>query len=406
MKFIYALGIVVSSYFLYKYKKKSFSLHLVHSNNRLSRLFHLINFQYFEGFRPSLFIYSGHVQTFLLELLSMLIRLLKKIIKFYRFKYEREFFELSDGCKIAIDHARKRSLKKKQYVYDKILVVLPGVTSTSDDYYVKSLVEDFIDEYECRVMNYRGFAGMKLFSPAMISTNCFSDIQEYIIRTCNENPNKKVFTVGFSFGGHLITKTLGDKPDIIPSNFYAGCGLCYPTCGKSTKDYAEIHFNGLYSKATLVNLKKTFMDNLDVIFSESNEYLSKDRELIINQVTEAQLCSDFDTVYTCRVLKLTNLDEYYKLSKLDDYLAKIKVPFFSMFTQDDPIIPISSVPFETLKNNPNTVTVVTEHGGHLAFFGGLLMPQRTFVQPIQNFFKSVEILRDTSKEDLCYKCKS
>ena len=69
-----------------------------------------------------------------------------------------------------------------------------------------------------------------------------------------------------------------------------------------------------------------------------------------------------------------------------------------MFTEDDPIIPINSVPFKALQANSNTVTVVTPHGGHLGFFGGVVIPQRIIDQPIRSFFKTVEILRDTANE--------
>src|SRR5690606_25009021 len=159
--------------------------------------------------------------------------------------------------------AKKRN-RKVMSEKDKILLIFPGVTSSSDDYYVKALVEDFIDEYECRVVNARGFGNIKLFSPHMISTECYRDVVEYIITTCKENRNKKVFGVVFSFGGHMLTKALGAIPEIIPSNFYAGCGICYPTCLLKTKNYAEVHFNRLYSKASLNNLKKVFFENLDI----------------------------------------------------------------------------------------------------------------------------------------------
>jgi predicted alpha/beta-fold hydrolase len=403
MKFIYALGLVVSSYFLYKYKKKSQRLLLVHSNNRLSRLYHLINTKFFESFSPSLFLLSGHAQTFLLELVSIIIRFLKKIFKVYKFKYEREIFDLSDGCKIAIDHAKKRN-RKTGNEKDKILLILPGVTSTSDDYYVKSLVEDFVEEYDCRVLNYRGFGGVKLYSPLMISTNCYKDVQEYIVKTCKENSLKKVFAVGFSFGGHLLTKALGDKPELIPNNFFAGCGICYPTCLQDTKNYAETHFNGLYSKASLVNLKRTFLENIDNIFTEANRHLLIQKEKIIEDVINSQLCSEWDTVFTCKYLKLDTLSDYYKTSNLDAHLGRISVPYLSMFCEDDPIVPVNCVPFKTLQNNPNTVTVVTQYGGHLGFFGGLIVPQRTIDQPIKSFLKTVEILRETQNEDVCFKC--
>lgn len=401
MKFLYALGLVVSSYFLYKYKQKSQKLLLVHSNNRLSRLFHLINLKFFEDFRPYLFLFSGHVQTFLVELCGIIIRILKKIFRFYKFKYEREIFCLTDGAKLAVDHARRRNRKKvnsdlkENKIRDKILIILPGVTSTSDDYYIKSFVEDFLEEFDCRVINARGFGGIKLYSPLMISSRCYVDVAEYIVKVCNDNPDKKIFGVGFSFGGMLLARALGSCPDKIPLNFYAGCGICYPNCLESCVNFAENKMYGIYSKPSCNNAKKIFFDNVDIIFHENNIHFIKDKEAIIKEVTGCQVLSDFDKAWTVRSLGLNHIDEYYKDSKMDQYIKDIKVPFLSMFSEDDPIIPIISVPFKALQDNPNTVTVVTQYGGHLGFFGGLFLPQRVLDQPIKSFMKTVEILRDT-----------
>jgi predicted alpha/beta-fold hydrolase len=413
MKFMYALGIIVSSYALYKYKQKATHLLMVHSNNRLSRLFHLINAKLFENFKPSLFLFSGHAQTFLLELISIILRFFKKIFRFYNFRYKREIFILSDGCKIAVDHVKLRNKTKlvgKNYFdnskiegYDKILIVLPGITSTSDDYYVKALVEDFCDEFDCRVINARGFSGMKLESPLMISSACYKDLSEYIDKVASENPHKKIFGVGFSFGGMLLARYLGSNAEKVPSNFMAGCGLCYPCCLEKTKNYAEIHFNGIYSKASLYNVKETFYKHLDIVFDEKfhkgkkSESIILEKDKILKEVEGCTLLSDFDRIWTTRSLGFKHVSEYYDYSRMDQYVAKIRVPFLSIFAEDDPIIPIDSVPFKALQNNPYTVTVVTQHGGHLGFFGGLLIPQRIIDQPFRSFMKTVEILRDTQR---------
>lgn len=405
MKFIYAFGLVVSSYLLYKYKQKSQKLLLVHSNNRLSRLFHLINIKFFESFKPTLFLFSGHAQTFFLELFNIILRFFKNIFNFYNFKYKREIFTLSDGSTLAVDKAKKRGRnleKDKTNEYKKILIIFPGVTSTSDEYYIKSLIEDFIDEFDCRVLNARGFE-IKPTSPKLISTMCYKDVAEYVIATAEENKDKKIFGLGFSFGGMLLARFLGAEPEKVPTNFLAASGICYPCCLEEAKNYGELHFNGLYSKPSLSNIKEIFLKNIDVMFDkkfyENNDKLKllpELKEKILAELKECRVLSDFDKVWTTRMLEFDHISEYYSFSKLDKYLARIKIPFLSMFTEDDPIIPISSIPFKTLQNNPNTVTVVTQSGGHLGFFGGVVIPQRVIDQPIKTFFKTVEILKDSS----------
>jgi predicted alpha/beta-fold hydrolase len=406
MKFIYAFGLVVCSYLLFKYKQKTQRLLLVHSNNRLSRLFYLINSKFFESFRPSLFLFSGHAQTLVLELLHILMTFFKNVFNFYNFNYKRDIFTLSDGCSLAVDCAIKKnsnSDKSKMNEYKKILIIFPGVTSSSEDYYIKSLVEDFLDEFDCRVLNARGIGGLKLTTPKLISTECYKDVAEYITKTSEENKDKKIFGLGFSFGGMLLARYLGTEPERVPDNFLAGCGLCYPCCLEQAKSYGEFHFNGLYSKVVLKNLKQIFLDNIDVMFDkkhyESNEKLyslPENKDKILKELSECRLLSDFDKFWTLRMLDYENLSQYYNESKLEKYISRIEIPFFSMFTEDDPIIPINSIPFKTLQNNPNTVTAVTQTGGHLGFFTGVVIPQREIDQPIKTFFKTVEILKDTS----------
>jgi predicted alpha/beta-fold hydrolase len=240
----------------------------------------------------------------------------------------------------------------------------------------------------------------------MISSECYTDVKEYINFVCNQNPDKKVFAVGFSFGGLLLAKFLGVYYDKIPANFLAGTGICYPCCLEETKNYAEIHFNGLYSKASLTNIKSTFNENIDSIFDskthkgiKNSEYILSNKEKFIKAISGCILYSDFDRIWTTNTLGLNHVSEYYKLAKVEQYVSKIKIPFLSIFTEDDPIIPINSVPFKTLQANPNTVTVVTQNGGHLGFFGGMLFPQRVLDQPIRTFLKTVQILKET--EGVC-----
>jgi predicted alpha/beta-fold hydrolase len=108
MKFLYILGVVISSYYFIRWRKKNQKLLLVYSSNKLSKLFHLVNINYFQGLQRPLLFFSGHVQTFLIEIFNIFVRLFRKIFKISKFRYEREIFDLSDNAKIAIDHAKPR----------------------------------------------------------------------------------------------------------------------------------------------------------------------------------------------------------------------------------------------------------------------------------------------------------
>ena len=109
---------------------------------------------------------------------------------------------------------------------------------------------------------------------------------------------------------------------------------------------------------------------------------------------QAKTMRDYSINYLVYVYGYKDSEEYYRKTNLKYQISKISVPFLSWFTEDDPIVPISSVPFDEYQKNTNTVTIVTEQGGHLGFYSGTLLPKRVLKEPLMNFFNLVEILKE------------
>ena len=392
LKFFYAVGLCATSYLIYKARQNSqkAKIMLIHKNSRIAKLFDLFSENLMQTYHPTLYLLSGHIQTFLLEFINLGISLCQNVLKIFNFHYKREIFKLSDNGMLAIDHciASKQSSK----IIDSILLVIPGYTSESEDYYIKSFVESFVEEYEVRVMSMRGI-GVKLNTPRMISLDCVKDLEEYIVHICKENPHKKIFCAGFSFGGMLLARYLGTNPNAVPKNLIAGAGICYPSNMGIAANNTEKNFGGIYSRFSARNLKKIFFENLDVIFDERlcPRKIFLEKENIIRNVKNAQVVSEFDKAYTIKFLEIDSVAEYYGNSDMNIYFDKISKPFLSVFTVDDPIIPFETIPLKEIEKNKNMVTVVNNNGGHLAFFSGLI-PERWISQPVKTFMKTANYI--------------
>jgi predicted alpha/beta-fold hydrolase len=382
-------------------RKKTNNLVLLHSRTKLAKYYKMITEFFLENYTKSVF-YHGHFQTFLLGILDILIQAFRQYFKFFNFKYDRIVFTLRDGGKIPVDITKRKKNEFYSDIYEpyehtnKILVVVPGFTSSSTEYYIKNFLEDLVNDFECHVMNVRG-VGMKLYNPVTISTHCYKDVREYIESVCKDYPDKKVFAVGFSFGGMLLARSLGTNPEALPSNFVGGCGVCYPFSIDSVKKHVlgkNIGF--LYSKFSARNMKKTFLDNLDVIFDSEKckPEILNDKLEIIKKIEEMEYIHEIDEIYTARVLGFKTIEEYYEDSRIDKYLENIKVPFLSVFTEDDPIIPHHEVPINILKKNDNLITIISKNGGHMGFFSGVI-PKRWIDLPIRSFLKTVDIIHDS-----------
>lgn len=412
MKFIYALGFFVSSYMIYKYNRKKNNLLLIHSNSKLAKFFKMITDTFLENYGPSIFLSSGHVQTFLLELFNMLAKFVKQFFDVFKFRYKKHIFNLSDGGSLLISKAKKTFLEEEIILditkkHSRILIIIPGFTSDAEAFYIKNFVEDFVEEFDCRVINMRGIGKIELTSPHMISTFCYLDVLECMNNVCAENPNKTVFGVGFSFGGMLLARALGANPDAVPKNFIGGCGICYPVCLQRTSKYGESNLGGIYPRFLSKSLKSIFLKNLNVIFDDKfncNQVILNERENLVQEMPKIKLISEFDEKFTYKILGFKNLEEYYLDSNLDRFLEKIKVPFLSIFTLDDPVIPYDAIPLQLMQKNKNLITMISKKGGHLGFFSGII-PERWINIPIKTFFKSLEIIFETDdKNEEISKC--
>lgn len=374
-----------------------------------------MSLNHFESFLKP-YLLTGHIQTFLVGAVSVILKLLKKYFNFFNFNYKREIFQLRDGAFIAIDHANKInqnliqnsntklktkinqnfSLQNSIKERDKILLLVPGIASSSEDFYIKSFIEDFIDEFDCKVINSRGLGGMKLYNEKTIGPDLFHDLFDYVLKLCTENEHKKIFVIGFSYGGYILTRMLSHYSLKIPSNFYAASGVCFPTSVDSVENTLDRYY-GIYNRAIINTLKRNYLQNIESIFNPETcrkEILAKKEKLIriISQVKTMRECS---LHYIMEISgDYASMEEYYAEGDLQVHVPNVRKPFLAWFAEDDPLVDIEKIPFKEFKNNPNCITIVSEHGGHLGMLSGTLSLKGMLKEPIMNFFKLVDVMRN------------
>jgi len=243
----------------------------------------------------------------------MIAKFLKQFFNIFTFQYKTEIMKLNDGGRLIISKAKKIFLEEKKISKNekptRILIIIPGFTSDSEEFYIKNFIEDFIDDFDCRIINMRGLGKIQLTSLHMISTHCYLDVLEYIYNACFKNQSKMVFGVGLSYRGMLLARALGSNPDSLPENFIGGCGICYPVCLKSTCKYGESNLGGIYPRYLSKKLKTIFLKNLNIIFDtkfKCNEIIIKEKEKLIKEINNLKLISEFDEKYTCKNLGFNN----------------------------------------------------------------------------------------------------
>jgi hypothetical protein len=97
------------------------------------------------------------------------------------------------------------------------------------------------------------------------------------------------------------------------------------------------------------------------------------------------------------VYPLSSVDAYYLDASSHQFIPRIRIPFISFSTFDDPLVTI--LPWAEMKEAPYVVSVITRHGGHVGWFeGGNFLglfgrPKKGVRKPVLEFLRaSVEDL--------------
>lgn len=160
-------------------------------------------------------------------------------------------------------------------------------------------------------------------------------------------PDSILRIVGFSMGGNIVLKMLGEQGWRIVDKAVVVCPGVDPMdcCLHLEKKGMQLILKS-YLKALFRQVRKTpGAPKLDT--------------------RNIKTLMQFDTVYTSAELGFENVQAYYEHSRAGNYIERIVVPTVILYAKDDPVAGYRSI--EELACPECVTRVRTEHGGHMGF---------------------------------------
>ena len=120
--------------------------------------------------------------------------------------YSREFIHMPDGGVVALDWANGASIPTSHFT----VLILPGLTGTSDHNYIRHFVLHIIQELDCSVavLNNRGLGGLPLKTLRVCCAADTGDLEYVILHVKKRKPNFPLMVIGISLGGIILTNLL------------------------------------------------------------------------------------------------------------------------------------------------------------------------------------------------------
>ena len=145
-----------------------------------------------------------HLLFWPLQLLHTALETWKVIHNNYEgLKYEETEFTLKDNGRIAIDRAISKCIRVS---LDKIVLILPGVTGSSNDIYIKDLCGYLLDNgFQPMVINYRGLRGVHLYTSKLYCFASVDDVAEAFAHIFHIYSESTFYAIGISLGASILS---------------------------------------------------------------------------------------------------------------------------------------------------------------------------------------------------------
>jgi predicted alpha/beta-fold hydrolase len=280
---------------------------------------------------------NRHLQT----IYPSLFRKVKEV------SYERERVFTPDGDFLDLDWSRIGSRK--------LLLVLHGLEGSSDSGYARGLVKAFNqDGWDGLALNFRSCSGEPNRLPRFYHSGETSDPAFIIQRIAESGAYDSLALAGFSLGGNVALKYLGERGHDLPAILKVAITFSVPIELHSASEKMAKGFGKVYTRHFL----KMLMEK-----ARAKAHLFP-QELLEKQPKNFM---EFDDWFTGPLHGFSGSMDYYLRSSSRQFLPNIQLPTLLLSAQDDPFLSDACYPIPEAKFNPQLFLEMPQKGGHVGF---------------------------------------
>ncbi|MEM0963253.1 MAG: alpha/beta fold hydrolase [Bacteroidota bacterium] len=291
------------------------------------------------SYRPPLPFRSGHVQT----IWPTLFRQVEDVA------YRRERLELADGDFLDLDWLGDER--------QRVAIVAHGLEGSANRSYVRGMARELHRHgWSVCAWNLRGCSGEPNRLLRAYHSGATEDLDAVVGYVLREGP-RQVAVVGFSLGGNLTLKWLGEQGESLDPRITAGAGVSVPVDLAGSADAMRAWSRQIYMRYFLRKLVRKVEEKAARFDG------APDPSPAGSMTSFAQ----FDGHFTAPVHGFASAEDYWERSSSLPWLPHIRVPTLLLNAQDDPFLSPSCFPRQLAETLPHLHLVTPPYGGHVGF---------------------------------------
>ena len=280
---------------------------------------------------------------------------------------KRERIELPDGDFIDLDWSGKTS--------GTVVLVVHGLEGSLESHYIGGLLTTLAEAgYNAGLMYLRNCSEEQNRLARSYHSGESGDLDFVVQHILKKFPGQPLVVIGFSLGGNILLKWLGEQKDSSP--LHSAIAISVPFDLNSAALNLEKGLSRIYQRHLLDKLRN----------SVRKKAARHPPPVPVENLHELQTFRQFDDQITAPLHGFRDVDDYYTQSSSKQFLKDIRTPTLVIQAEDDPFLPADALPVDS-ELSPSVTLELSSRGGHVGFISGAnpLKPQYWLEQRILQF---------------------
>ena len=294
---------------------------------------------------PPYWLPNGHFQ-------SIYPALFRKIGEVF---YERERIRTPDDDFLDLDWAL--NAQKTDIRSTSLVILSHGLEGSTSSQYMLGMTRMMTRAgYDCLAWNFRSCSGEMNKASRFYHSGATEDL-DLVIQYAIKKGYRSIYLIGFSLGGNLTLKYLGEQGSQLPFQIRKALVFSAPMDLRACSIAMLQPRNRIYMHRFLKSLKpkvdekaRLFPDKIDL---KSDKFV--------------KTLYDFDHIYTAPIHGFKSADDYYEQCSSMHFVKNIEVETLIVNSENDPIVPISSIPSDIIARHDKVFLESPRQGGHCGF---------------------------------------
>ncbi|HEX6940547.1 MAG TPA: hydrolase [Longimicrobiales bacterium] len=210
-------------------------------------------------------------------------------------------------------------------------------------------------------LNFRSCGGEPNRLPRFYHSGDTDDLRFVLGHLARRFPDAPTGAIGFSLGGNVLLKYLGEEGDAATAQVRAAAAVSVPfDLAAGAANLERGLMARIYTQYFLRNLRKKVRAKAELLRPHID----------VEATLAAATLRAFDDAATAPLHGFADSADYYRRASSAGYLERIRTPTLLLHAEDDPFLPPAAIPRDAIARNPYLIAGFTRRGGHVGFVAG------------------------------------